>query len=107
MSASVGAVSIANLEHLLHDLANGGERVERAVLNGAEEAPQLRIVSDRALEVRLSPVRRDREDLAGEIPPPPLLELAGTLEVGPVLGDLRPQGVDAFLAHSLGEHDRH
>ncbi len=53
ISASVSVVLVANLEHLLHDLAHGGERVELARLHLVEQPPQLGIVGDRSLEVPL------------------------------------------------------
>src|SRR5919197_3645069 len=85
MSASVGTVPVANAEHLLHDLANGGQRVELAALHFGQEPSQLRVALDRVLEVRLRPRRRDSEHLAGEVLPPPLLEQALVLEVRPML----------------------
>ena len=58
------AVLLANVEHLLHDLANGRQRVELAALHLVEQPPQLGVAGDRLLEMRLRACRGDREDLA-------------------------------------------
>src|SRR5919204_5017868 len=120
MSASVGAVAVAMTliagarlksgtgepEDLVHDLSYGGERVELAALDLVQQPPKLRVVADRFLQVGLRPRRRDREDLAGEVAPPPLLQLARVLEVRFVRLDLGPQLVDVLAAHRLRQHDR-
>src|SRR4030095_10231535 len=75
-SRRLGAVPVFNLENLLHDLPNRRQWVELAPLHLVEQPPQLGIILHRALEVRLRPRRRDREDLACEVAPPPLVEPA-------------------------------
>src|SRR5919106_6183191 len=91
MSASVGT---SNLEHLLHDLADGRERIELAALHLVEQPLELRVPGHRRLEVRLGSARRDGEDLASEVPAPPLLEaglrqlVAMCLQRLPQLGDV-------------------
>src|SRR5690242_10049676 len=74
ISLSPGAVFVFKLEHLSHDLANGGERVQLARLHLVEQPAQRLVVGNRALEVRLGARRSDREHLAGEVLPAPLLE---------------------------------
>src|SRR2546421_10570823 len=92
MSASVGpAVSVANLEHPLHDLANRRQRVELTVLHLVEQPTQLGIVGDGTLEMRFCPRRCDGEDLSREVLAPPLLEDALALEERAVLFDLGPE----------------
>ena len=53
MSARVGAVPVFNLEHLLHDLANSGDGIELAALDGLEELPEPGVVTDGVLQMRL------------------------------------------------------
>src|SRR6266540_3702451 len=88
MSPTVGAVFVAKVKHLLHDLAHGGHRVELSSLHLVEQASQLGIVGDRGLEVLLRTSRRDREHLSGEVPAAAALELPLPLEVGAMLFDL-------------------
>src|SRR5712691_1200720 len=107
MSASVGAVrAIAKLEHLLHDLAHGAERVELARLHLVEQPPQLRVVRHCVLEMLLRARGRDGEHLAGQVLAPLLLELAVGVEEGPVLLDLLPERLDVLAANRVGEDDR-
>src|SRR6187549_2837524 len=94
-SRRLGAVPVFNLEHLLHDLANGRQRVELTPLHLVEQPPQLGIILHRTLEMRLRPRRRDGEHLAGEVAPPPLVEpavrdeeLAVPLDLAPHLRDV-------------------
>src|ERR1041384_4161039 len=105
MSARVGAVVVANAEHLLQDLTNRRQRVEPSVLHVAQEPSQLVALPHRLLEMAPRTRRGDLEDLGRQISAPPPLELAFGLEPGAVLGDLLPERVDAFTAHRLGEHD--
>src|SRR5215213_246899 len=93
-SASVGPCSVFNSEHLLHDLANGAQGIELAV------------VFDRAFEMRLRARRRDGEHLTGEVPPPALVEPAVLLEELTVPDDLVPELRYVLVAHRLGQHDR-
>src|SRR3954447_4595889 len=88
ISLRPGAVFVFKLEHLLHDLPNRAQGVELAALHLVEQAPQLRIIRDRPLQMRLRPGRGDREHLAGEILPAALVEQAPRLEEGAVLLDL-------------------
>src|SRR3954453_12124356 len=53
MSRTVGAVFVANSEHLFHDLAHRGQRIQLAPLHLVEQPSQLGVVGDRVLEVRL------------------------------------------------------
>ena len=93
MSAHPGAVSVAaNVKDLLQYLSYRAERVQLPALDLGEQAPQLRIVGHRVLEMPLGPRGRDREHLAGEIARPPLLELPELLEVGAV----RPGASQSF-----------
>src|SRR5262249_31480676 len=106
MSARVGAVVVANAEHLLQDLTNRRQRVEPSFLHVAKEPTQLVALPPRFPQVTPCAVRGDLEDLRRQVPPPPPLELALRLEPGAVLGDLLPERVDALAAHRLGQHDR-
>src|SRR5581483_8030970 len=106
ISASVGAVAVANSEHLLQDLTNRRQRVELPGLHVVEKAPQLRALAHRVLEVLASACRGDGEHLGGEIAPAAGLELALRLEPRAVLADLLPQRVDSLAAQRLGENDR-
>src|SRR6266540_6444141 len=101
MSASVGTVSVANSEHLLHDLADGRERVEGTALNLVQEPPQLGIVGHRLLEVCLRPIRRDCEHLTREVAPTAFLELALRLQERPVAAHGVPQRLDVVAANRL------
>src|SRR6516225_8117619 len=80
MSAGVGTV--VDAEDLLEELA---------ALHGVQDAPKLRVVSDRALEMRLRPRRGHREDLLGQVAPPSLLDQTLPLEEGAVRLDLLPE----------------
>src|SRR5437588_11135841 len=60
MSVSVGTAVVAKFEHLAQYLPNRGKRIELTPLNLVEQAPELRIALDRALEVCLRPPRCDR-----------------------------------------------
>src|SRR3954467_13074445 len=85
-SASVGAVrSVAKVEHLLHYLPYRRQRIELALLHFVEQPPQLRIGGAGLRQMSFCPPGRDREHLAGEVLPPPLLEPALLLEVCAVL----------------------
>src|SRR6266545_3004864 len=53
MSRSVGAVRIANSEHLLHDFAHSRQGIELAALHLVEQAAQLGIVGHGVLQVLL------------------------------------------------------
>src|SRR2546427_156036 len=103
ISLSSGAVLVAKVEDLLNDVANGRQRVELSALDGVEDAPQLGVVGHRALEVSLGARRGDGEDLARQVPPPPLLQPAVSLEMRVVLLDPLPQLEDVLLPHRLGE----
>src|SRR5262249_10925030 len=106
MSATVGAVFVANLEHLVEDLTDGRERVELAPLHLVQQPPQLGVARDRALEMVLCPRRGDREHLGREVAPAPLVEAAVGGEVVAVRLDLLPERLDALAAQRLGEDDR-
>src|SRR5438128_9759561 len=106
MSARLGAVRVTNVEHPLHDLPDGAQRVELAPLNLVEQPPQLGVALDGLLEVRLRAGARDGEHLAGEVPGAPLREKVVVLEVAPVLLDSLPELVDTLPAQGLGQHDR-
>src|SRR5947207_7423099 len=103
MSRRVGAVLVANPEHLLHDLAHRRQGIELAALHFVEEPTQLRVVRDRALEMRLRARGRNCEHLAGEVAPPALVELAAALEERAVLRELLPERVDVLAGRRLGE----
>src|SRR5690242_10165973 len=88
-SVSVGAVrSVAKVEHLLHYLPHRRERIQLAALHFVQQAPKLRVVCDRLLQMRLCAPRRNRKHLAGEVLAPALVELPFLLEVGAVRLDL-------------------
>src|SRR5438552_2465044 len=107
ISSSPGLVRVAaNMEHLLQDLTHRTEGVELTALDRAEQPFQLWIVSHSMLEMLLCAGRRHRKHLAREIPRTPRLELAGPLEIGPVLLELLPQLGNVLAACRLGEHDR-
>src|SRR5581483_192395 len=93
ISGSPGAavVAIVDPEDLLEYLAHRGQRVELPRLHLGEQPPELGVVRDRPLEVAARPARRDGEDLAREVRPPPLVQLPALLEEGPVGLDLLPQ----------------
>src|SRR5262245_46392019 len=105
-SASVGAVSVAKFEHLVHDLLHRCQGVQFSLLHLVEEPPQLGIAFHRALEMRLRARRRDREHLTREVPPTAFLERSALLEMGAVLLDLLPELRHAVVRRRLGEHDR-
>src|SRR6266511_4838131 len=106
MSASVGAVRcVANFENPLHYLAYRRQWVQLAPLDLVQQAPELRIVGDRLLEVCLRPPGCDREHLARQVLPPSLLEPAVGLEMRTVLLGLRPQLRHVLAASGVGEHD--
>src|SRR6476646_9910281 len=88
-------------EHLFDDLPYRGQRIELAVGDLVQQAAQLRILGDGVLEVRLRPRGGNREDLAREVPPPPLLQQVLALEVGAVLADPRPELVDILTPLGL------
>src|SRR3954465_2748950 len=75
MSVSCGAVVLVNVEHLLHDLANGRERVELAALDLVEQPAELLVVRNRTHQMCLCPGRSDSEHLACQVPPAARLEL--------------------------------
>src|SRR5215210_4210928 len=107
MSASVGAISVViDLEHLLEYLPYRSEGVELAALHLVEQAPELRVVGDRLLQVRLRPRGGDGEDLSGEILAPPGVEEAFCLEVRTMLGDPVPELLDSLALKRLRQHDR-
>src|SRR5579883_640277 len=81
MSASVGAVRVAKVEHLPKDLMHGGERVEPAFLDRREEEGELGVAAHRLLQVAAGAGGRDREHLRREVPPASLLA-AGRRGVG-------------------------
>src|SRR4029079_12743394 len=84
-------LAIVAPEDLLEYLSHRCQRVELTCLHLGEQAPQLGVVGDRPLEVAARARTRDRDELAREFRPPPLLELPALLEEGAVLGDLLPQ----------------
>src|SRR5580765_4529898 len=88
ISLTPGAVFVFKLEHLLHDLPDRAQRVQLAALDLVEQAAQLFVAGNGLLQMRLRARRGDREHLAGEVLPPPLLEQALGLEIGAVLLDL-------------------
>src|SRR5438034_8844116 len=92
MSARVGPVRVANLEHPLQYFPYGRKRIQLSALHLVQEPPQLGIVRDRPLQMRLRAARGDREHLAGEVLPPPLVKQAFGLEMLSVLLDLLPEG---------------
>ena len=98
--ASVRSV-VAKLEHLLHDLAHRGQRIELAPLHLVEQAPQLRIVRHRLLEMRLraARMRRRRPRRRGSCALRSS-SCAVRLEVRAMLLDLLPQLRDVLAAWS-------
>src|SRR5918999_2927155 len=110
MSASVGialvAIVASHAEYLLHDLPTRGRRVDLPPLHLAEEALELLVPPDGALEMRLCPRARDRKDLAGEMLGTAALQEPFILQVGAVLLDLFPQLGDALAPHRVGQDDR-
>src|SRR5579884_1627262 len=105
MSASVGAVAVANPEHLLQDLTDRRERVELALLHVLEQAAQLRVLLNLRLQMPPRARRGDAEDLGREVPSPARLELALRLEPRAMLLDLLPELGDPLAPDRLGEHD--
>jgi hypothetical protein len=59
MSASVGSVFVVNVEHLVEDLVDRGQRVELAALDFVQQPQQLWIVGHGTLQMRLRAGRRD------------------------------------------------
>src|SRR5436309_15472158 len=106
MSASVSVVLVAKLEDLFHYLSHGRQRIELTPLNLVEQALQLGVAFDRALQVCLCPARGDREHLAGEVLPAPFVEQAVRLQMRPMLSDLLPEHVDVLVPRRLRQHDR-
>src|SRR6185437_1977994 len=100
------AVAIVDLEHLLEYLPYRRQRVELPGLHLGEQAPQLVVVRHRLLEMTACPAGSDREDLAREVRPAPLLELPALLEKRTMLLDLLPQLWHVLAAHRLGQDDR-
>src|SRR6266513_4460395 len=101
LSARVGPVRVAKFEHPLQYFPNGRKWIQLSALDLVEQPPQLRVVGDRALEVRLRAPGSDREHLAGQVLPPALVEQPIGLEVLSVLLDLRPQSLDVLASHRL------
>src|SRR5215211_5463968 len=81
MSATVGAVAVANAKDLLHDLAYRRYRVELPSLNLVQQPAKLRVVRNRGLEMLLRPPGGDREHFAGQVPAPAAVELPLPLQV--------------------------
>src|SRR5918994_779397 len=121
MSASFWAVSVfiakfagarlksgtgIDSEYLFKYLLHRRQRVELAALHLVEQAPQLGIVGDRPLQVRLRTRRGHREHLTGEVLAAPLVQQPVRLEVRAVLGDLVPELLDPLLLERFGEDDR-
>src|ERR671930_164749 len=106
MSASVGAVScVANFEDPLHYLPDRGQWIELTALDLIEQSPELRVVCDRPLEVRLRAPRSNGENLAGQVLTPTFLEAALRFEMRPVLCDLRPELRHVLAARRIREDD--
>src|SRR5687767_7429730 len=104
-SASVGAVSVAKLEHLLHDLPYGCQWVQFSPLDLVQEPTQLWIALHSPLEVRFCPSGSDRVHLSGEVPAAPLLEEPLVVEMPAVCLDLRPQIGHSLVGDRLREDD--
>src|SRR3954465_12681545 len=105
-SASVGAVrSVAKVEHLLHYLPHCRQRIQLAALHLVEQPPELGIVRDRTLQMRLRAAGCHGEHLAGKVLAAPFLELPFLFEMRPVRLDLRPQLGNVLAARRLGEDD--
>src|SRR5436305_8741506 len=64
--ASVGAVFVANVEHLLKDVTHRRQRAEPPLLHLVEQAPQLRIVRDALHEEATNERPDDLEQSAHE-----------------------------------------
>src|SRR2546425_239277 len=77
-----------------------------ATLHLVQQPPELGVVGDGVLEMRLRTRGRDGEHLAREVAPPPRVQLAALLEKVPMRLDLLPQHVYVLAAHRLGEDDR-
>src|ERR687896_722373 len=77
-----------DLEYPPKYLSHRSQRVELAPLDLVEKPAQLGVVRHRALQVRLRPRGGDREHLAGEVLPAPLVEQRVRLEMLAVVGDL-------------------
>src|SRR5207245_348910 len=106
MSRRLGAVFVANLEHLSKYFSNRGQGIELPALDFVEQPAKLRVVRDRALEMRLRARRGNRQDLAGQVLAAVLLEQALGLEEPAVLLDLLPQLGHVLATRRLGEDDR-
>src|SRR5581483_7547237 len=102
MSASVGAVLVAKVEHLAKDRTNRRERIELAPLHPLEQARKLPVAGDGGLEVPPRARGRDREDLGGEVAAAALLEP----RFPPVRLDRLPQLVHPAPAERIREHER-
>ena len=77
------------------------QRVELAPLHLVEQPPQLGIVRDRVLaDARFARDDATREHLAGEVPPPPLLEPAVAPRGGAMRRELLPEHVDVLCRAS-------
>src|SRR5947208_7280888 len=83
-----GFLSVGELEDLLHYLAHRRQRIELTALHLVQEAAQLGISLDRALEVGFRPARSDREHLAPQVLAASLLQPSVRLEMRAMLGDL-------------------
>src|SRR5579884_1866219 len=106
MSASLGAVFVANPENLAKDAVDRGQRVEPTVFYLVEQPAQLGILAHRLLEVAPRARRRDAEHLLCEVTPAPRLQLTLLLEPGAVREHLLPQRLDALAAQRLRQDDR-
>src|SRR4051795_6154469 len=106
VSVAIAVILSMNVEDLLHDLAHGRQRVELSALDLVEQAPQLGVARDRALEMRLRAGGGNREDLAGEVFAAPLLEQPLLLEKGAVRFDFLPQLGHVLASRRLRQHDR-
>src|SRR3989442_15454745 len=105
MSASVGAIRIAKLERLLHDLLHGRQRVELSPLHLVQQAPQLRIVRDSPLEMSFGATGCDGEPLTSQILAPTRLELPLRLQMRTVRLDLLPELSHVLSGRRLCQHD--
>src|SRR3954451_4693128 len=106
MSASVGAVVVANAKHLLQDLTNGRQGGELPFLHLVEQPAELVAPLHGILQMATRARRSDLEHLGREVAAAAALELTLALEPRPVLDDLLPQGLDPLTSHGLGEDDR-
>src|SRR5687767_2125094 len=102
MSAIVGPIE---LEDLLHDLPNGAQRIEGALLDLREHTPKVRIAGDGVAQVCACPARGDREHFRREVATPALFEATVRLERRAMLLDRLPERRDVLAAERLGEED--